>query len=222
MLVFGSDTHDRPVALTWRTHEAPAPVASYRADGAENRVAGTAGLIPWAIHVLDAIIYDPSREALLMLASTNHSPMRQRRPEARKDVIWRYDLAPRSWRFEDSTDAPPAHFLSAAAYDSGRDTIVVYGQGVWKLGPDRRRWAKVDEGRHHGWGFVMAYDSRNRALAVFGDRPRPSRRVWVYAPGSSRGVPGLRPIPRHVRPGRGRVRAGPARYRGRRKRHLHL
>jgi len=31
--------------------------------------------MPWAMHVLDTIIYDPSRDALLILASTNHSPM---------------------------------------------------------------------------------------------------------------------------------------------------
>ena len=203
VLVFGSDTHDRPVentdnavhefdpvALTWRTHDAPAPVASYRADGAGNRVAGTATRMPWAMHVMDAIVYDPARDALLILASTNHSPMRARRPEATNDVMWRYDLAARSWRFEDSTGGPPPHFLSAAAHDSDRDTIVVYGRGVWELGPDRRRWTKVDGERHHRWGFAMAYDSRNRRLAVFGDRPRPTRRVWVYAPGATPGAPG--------------------------------
>lgn len=45
-------------------------------------------------------------------------------------MIWRYDLAARSWRFEDSTDALPAYFVSVSAYNSGRDTIVVYGQSV--------------------------------------------------------------------------------------------
>jgi hypothetical protein len=80
---------------------------------------------------------------------------------------------------------------AGAAYDSFRDVIVAYkGGGVWELGPDREEWVQAAKESHHGLHFNMDYESKNRALVVFGDY-HGTHVVWSYHPGDMAGAKGV-------------------------------
>ena len=201
LLLFGSDTHGSnwdnavhefdPVLERWITHYPPAPWETYRADKAGRAIAGTARLLPWAMHTFDNVLYDPKWDALVVTALPAHNPVRQRIPEARIHPTWVYHLETRTWRiFENNGRVSPVFFAAASAYDAHRDVIVAYGKnGVWEIGPERDQWKQATPERHHEIHFTMAYDTKHRKLAVFGDYHR-TNAVWVYTPGPVAGTRG--------------------------------
>lgn len=206
LLLFGSNSHGDdwdnsvhefdPATRQWTTHYPPAHPSSYRGDERGYRVAGPADQPqPWAMHTYDAVIYDPSLDALVVASVTAHTTLPQPIPEAKRDPLWIYDLTERRWRiFDGKGDPVPVVFASAAAYDAGRDTLVVYGGngsgivGLFELGPDRQQWHQVAPA-HHEIHFNMEYDSRRGTLAVFGNYGN-TNTVWTYRPHPTPGKAG--------------------------------
>lgn len=198
LLLFGSNSHGAdwdntvhefdPATKQWSTHYRPADPATYRADDAGNRIAGPPDrLLPWAMHTYDSVLYDPRLDALVVTSVSSHTAPKQAVPGGKHDPVWIYDLSKHEWRiFEGDGRRAPAVFASASAYDSRRDTLMVYGghgsrpSGMFELGPDRKKWHRVADTRHE-IHFNMDYDSTTGTLAVFGDYGN-SNTVWVYTP----------------------------------------
>jgi hypothetical protein len=200
LLIFGSDTHGEnwdnsvhefdPVSLEWTTHYPPARSDSYRVNKQGHPIAGDERLLPWAMHSFDNVVYDPNLDALIVTALPEHNPVAKNVPGKKSHPTWIYELGPRRWRALDNDGKPPPQFFAAAsAYDKARDVIVAYKYGIWELGLDRRRWRQATKEKHHGIHFNMAYDSKHRKLAVFGDH-RNTNAVWIYTPGEQAGDEG--------------------------------
>lgn len=200
ILVFGSDTHNEdwdnvvhefdPAQKHWASHYLPAPSSSYHADAMGRAVAGEQGDYPWAMHTYDAIIYDPTQDALVVTAIPLHNPIRQNIKEATIHPTWLYDLEARNWDIFDNQGNPsPTFFGGATAYDDARDVIVAYSGNVWELGPERSEWLKTSGGAGHQIHHTMGYDSWRKKVFVFGNH-KPSSEVWSYTPGSSAGSAG--------------------------------
>ena len=200
ILVFGSDTHGLdwdntvrefdPRTRQWTTHYPEAPPSSYRADPQGRAIAGTDRLLPWAMHVYDNIVYDPSLDALVVTALPQHNPIRRDIREATEHPTWIYSLAERQWHIlENSNEPSPVFFAAGSAYDPDRDVVAAYRSGMWELGPERDRWLRATGERHHNLHYTVEYDRRHRVFAVFGDRGL-TNDVWIYAPGPTAGSEG--------------------------------
>jgi len=201
LFVFGSDTHGEnwdnsvhefdPLILQWSEHDRPARRASYRADAQGHPVSGGEQPRPWAMHTYDNVVYDPTLDAIFVMAGPEHNPAGKTVRGIKRNPTWIYELGPRQWRMlDDPTKPVPFGFAGASAYDSGRDVIVTYSKkGLWELGPDREHWYQATPESHHEMHHNMEYDSRHKKLAVFGDY-RGSNAVWVYSPGETAGMKG--------------------------------
>ncbi|PWG61459.1 kelch repeat-containing protein [Sediminicurvatus halobius] len=199
LLLFGSDTHGRdwdntvhrfdPATRRWQRSHPPADPDSYRADGSERAVAGPRGDQPWAMHTYDGVLYDALADALFVASHPLHNPRRQEVSAELAPFAWRHGLETGEWR---ALPAPTSLFLSASAYDERRETIVVYSNGIWELGPERSQWLQASAESHHNMHHTMAYDSRSGSLAVFGDQrsERAREGVWLYHPGTLPGDAG--------------------------------
>ncbi|HEB77573.1 MAG TPA: hypothetical protein ENI90_03480 [Methylothermaceae bacterium] len=197
--VFGSDTHNENwdnsvhefdlTTLRWRTHYAPAAKSSYRADAAGRAVAGDDGVYPWAMHVFDNLVFDPRLDAVIVTARPEHNyEAHQIAPEARIHPTWIYHLGTRTWSILANDGKPyPRNFAGATAYDSFRDTIVLYKHGIYELGPNRRHWRLATKASHHNIHYNLVYDRIHRVFAVFGGK---TDAVWLYWPDILPGRPG--------------------------------
>ncbi len=202
LLIFGSDTHgsdwDDSIhrfdlrRRQWITDYPPSSPESYRVNQQGIAIAGPQGAYPWAMHTFDTIVYDPSLDALLVMATPLHNPKRKQvKGLARYQPTWIYDLKSHTWHTLANGGMPtPSFFAGAAAYDSHRDVIVAYKFGVWELGPDRMQWEKVNSERHHGLHSNMVYDSKRHKLAVFGGTKEKDNAIWFYTPGQRAGEKG--------------------------------
>lgn len=203
LLIFGSDTHGMdwdnevhefdPVAERWTTHYERAGKETYRADEGGNAIAGKDRVLPWAMHTFNNVLYDPSLDALVVTAEPKHNPIRKTVPGVKKHPTWIYDLKTRVWRiFENKGKPSPNFFAAGSVYDPDRDVIVAEkkgGGGIWEIGPERDEWKKVTPKSYHEIHFTMAYDTKHRKIAVFGDYKR-TNEVWVYTPGTRAGTKG--------------------------------
>jgi hypothetical protein len=201
LLIFGSDTHGidwdneihefDPVTERWTTHYKRSGKETYRADKAGNAIAGTDRTLPWAMHTFNNVIYDPELDAVVVTGVPQHNPMFGKVQNVKMHPTWLYDLKTRAWRiFYNSGKESPHFFASASVYDPDRRVIVAYKkEGVWEIGPERKEWKKATAESHHEIHFMMAYDTRHRKIAVFGDY-QPSNDVWIYTPGSRPGDEG--------------------------------
>jgi hypothetical protein len=206
LLLFGSNTHGEnwdnsvhefdPATKEWSTHYPEAARATYRADADGNRIAGPPDrLLPWAMHSYDNVLYDPKLDALVVTAMDWHNPIANELPTATVNPTWVYDLSTHVWRPLGNTPASRLTvFGGASAYDSGRDTLLAYGDNgatlaMFELGPARDKWVEVAPAKHQ-IHFNMDYDDRRGVMAVFGDWGDSSK-VWIYRPGKAPGKMGL-------------------------------
>jgi hypothetical protein len=204
LLLFGSNTHGEnwdnsvhefdPATKRWTTHYAPAAPGTYRAGEGGLRIAGPDDHpLPWAMHTYDAVLYDPSLDALVVPAQDPHNPIAGKVPDATVNPTWVYDLETQEWRpLGEGRQSRLAVFAGAAAYDSDRDTLVVYGgngspvSGMFELGPDRKQWKQVGSPQHE-IHFNMEYDPHRKLLAVFGDYADNKRTIWLFRPNPTPG-----------------------------------
>jgi len=202
LLLFGSDTHGLdwdnrihifdPDARAWHSPYAASSPETYRLDEEGRAIAGEDELRPWAMHTYDTVVYDPGRDALVVLARPDHNPkMKEFRGRARH-LSWRYDLESGTWDTLDTNASghTPRFFAASAGYDSQRDTLVVYGGGLWEMGPARDGWQLASPESHHDIHHSLEYDSVRGLFAVFGEH-RKTNKVWLYQPGPRAGDPGV-------------------------------
>lgn len=217
VLLFGSDSHlrnfDNRVLelrlndLSWNRPYAGSPRFAQRTDARGRRIAGIDQLLPWPMHIYDAMVYDTSNDEMLVFSGAKHSFIAT--PGDQSDPVWAYSPILESWRIVETIEGEDPNFFAAGAvFDSVRDTIVAYGStadvtpfiplgsefeivrtGVWELGPDRKTWVLASPGVHH-WGWFNAeYDKSNRAMIVVGGNKNDSA-IWQYETGRQFGAEG--------------------------------
>lgn len=201
VFVFGSGFEGRvwdnavhefdPTILQWSNHEPPARRPSYRTDDKGHPVSGQDGPQPWAMQVYGGLTYDPSLDALVIVATPDGNPALRRLNGEPRHPVWLYELASRRWRAMDvPSDPPVVSSGGAVAYDPQRDTLVVYNEaGIWEMGPDRKQWVLASRESHHRSHHKLVYDSRQNVFAVFGGRDGKNE-VWTYRPGAEAGQAG--------------------------------
>ncbi len=184
--VFGSDTHDEdwdnrlheflPNQRKWIHHGENSAKSEYRSDENNLRVAGQQLIKPWAMHTYDGVAYDRVSDSLWVIAAPDHNPMVKSIKQA-KNPIWRYDLSNHKWQaIAVENTALKNMFGSAAAYDHHRQALMFCNQGLVQLNSDDysvNNIAKSPNCLHRS----LAYDSRNKALYIFGAYKR-SQHVW--------------------------------------------
>lgn len=201
LLLFGSNTHGLdwdnevhvfdPDARRWHSPYPASSPDSYRLDEQDRAIAGEDELRPWAMHTYDTVVYDAGRDALVVLARPDHNPKTKEFRGRARHLSWRYDLESGTWDTLDTNEPgrTPRFFAMAAAYDGQRDTLVVYGGGLWEMGPARDGWQLASRESHHRMHHTLEYDSVRGLFAVFGDY-RKTNKVWIYRPGPRAGDPG--------------------------------
>ncbi len=214
LVLFGSDTHGRswlnaprffdPVAGEWSRPYPDDPRASYTVTADGVPVAGARGEHPWTMHTFGAVVYDPGRDEMVVACHPGHmvpgrftNAVKDLWPRIRRHPTWTYRLGTGDWA------ALPCEAVSffpfAAAYDSDRKRIIGYrSDGIHELGGEPRTWRKVAGPGLLGYHNNCVYDSKHRALVVFGTN-RDSNDVVVYRPAGKehRRMPtrGARPPP---------------------------
>ncbi len=93
LLVFGSDTHGEdwdnivhefiPKKRDWVHHGVNAPSSSYSVNSEGYLVAGYKDWMPFAMHTYDGVSYDSHRDALVVVASADHTPIDKNLPKPR-------------------------------------------------------------------------------------------------------------------------------------------
>jgi hypothetical protein len=194
LLIFGSDSHgenwDNSVhefsllTLEWNTHYPASAKETYRANESGAAVAGDKGEYPWAMHSYDSIAYAPEIDALVLSASTDHTPPpTESAKNARANPTWIYHLEARQWEILPQIDAP-SFFAAGSAYDSGTHSIWAYKKGqLWRFDLLQKKWIKT-AGRHSidvEIHYTLATDAMRHQLLIFGNY-NGSNAIWTYTP----------------------------------------
>jgi hypothetical protein len=216
LVLLGSDTHgfDWDMAVyrfdlqdqQWLRSGAAEPAYTYRIDGFHRRVAGSASLGPWAMHVYDQLLIDPKRDALWLMSAPLHSSVSIVGPLL--DAPWTFDLSQATWHMQPCQGMPPVFFSAIAVYDASRDTLLASGSlqtavpsigigeeetlkpgRVWELGPSRKHWQPVGGISPHGRNVSGVFDKSTGALLIF--ERRRQFLVHRYVPASMAGSDGV-------------------------------
>jgi len=197
LILFGSDTHGRnwmnsprsfdPVTATWSRAYPDDARETYRVDANGLPVAGARGDHPWAMHTFGGVLYDSARDEMVVVTHPGHmvpgrftNAVRALWKKIKRHPTWTYRLAQGRW-------APLAckavsFFPYAAAFDTDRNVVIGYRpDGVYELAGKPRAWKKVTGPGLFGWHNHCAYDSKHKALVVFGTNQLSSD-VVVYRP----------------------------------------
>ncbi len=219
IVLFGSDEHgedwtNAPLYfdVAQRRWTRPYPdddPATYGVDRFGNAAAGANRDHPWAMHTYGTVTYHEADDAIVISIYPEHmqpgrftNALAQVWPSVRRHPTWALDLATDAWR---PLAVPPVHFFPyATAYDSERRIVMGYkADGVFELRPRPIGWTKVAEPGLLGYHNAAVFDSRRRALVVFGSH-QGANDIVVYDPATKRHdrmpTPGLRPPKAQYRP----------------------
>ena len=212
LVLFGSEEHgidwtNSPlifdlVTLQWQRLYPDDDVSTYRVNGDGLAVAGPDGSHPWAMHTFGAVTYDPAADRVVVASFPGHmkpgrftNAMAELWPEVQRHPTWLFDPGSGTWTA--LAGEPVCFFPYSTTYDSTRGLILGYrDDGVYELSLARQEWRHVAWPGLLSWGSNAVYDSRHRALVVFGSHDR-GNEVVAYWPASRRHqvmpTPGLRP-----------------------------
>ncbi len=184
IVLFGSNTHGKDwtnsplifdvAAMKWSRLYPNDEQATYKADARGLAVAGANGDHPWATHTFGTVIYDSGRDEMVVCCYPGHMvPGRFSNALAgvwgtvKVHPTWTFSFAENKWV---PLACKPVHFFpNAAAWDSDRKVVVGYGgSGLWELGGEPREWKKIPGSPLCGWHNNAVYDSKNKAVLVFG------------------------------------------------------
>jgi hypothetical protein len=229
LVLFGSDTHSKdwinsplifnPVTKQWRQVYPEDSVQTYAVTSEGIPLAGVNGDHPWTTHTFGCVVYDPARDEMVIVCWPGHM-----RPDKwgqatqhlwgkiKKHPNWTFSLADEKWT---PLACKEAHFFPhCAAMDTDRNVVIGYQGGcVAELGGEPRSWNTVSTASFFGWHDNCAYDSKNKALVVFGSNENKND-VVVYVPATGEHkmmpTPGARPprdqhCPMEFVPGIGRT-----------------
>ncbi len=199
LLIFGSDTHGQdwdnavhefsPALRRWETHQPAADPKTYRVDADGRPVAGRDAVQPWAMHTYDAIEVHPGLDALVVMSTTEHTPVPPGLARQSRQPTWLYDLSTRRWRpFGNNGKPAPSFFGGSSAYDDRRQALIAYRGAIWELDAAAGEWRRAAAG-HHQLHHTMVWAPGRGAAYVFGDY-QPTTAVWSYRPGALIGAPG--------------------------------
>lgn len=184
LILFGSDSHGRDfsnspfffdtASLNWARAYSDDPRETYQVTAEGLPVAGVEGKHPWAMHTFGSVVYDSQRDEMVVPIFDDHlvpgrftSVFKELWPKIKRKPTWIYDLRRGEW-----TTLPGegvSCFPYCAAYDSDRGIVVaIRPEGVHELAGEPRQWKRVTRHGHFGWHTNCAYDSKNRAVVVFG------------------------------------------------------
>ena len=217
LVLFGSNTHGRdwtnspllfdPVECTWTRLYPDDPKATYSVNADGLPVAGEKGNHPWAMHTFGTVVYDPERDEMVVCCYDAHmapgrftDALKEVWGKVKRHPTWTFCFEKREWR---ALACEAAHFFPyAAVYDSDRRVVVgCRPDGIYELGGGPRTWKQAGRGGSRtaptlGWHTNAAYDSKNKAVVVFGSN-EDSNDVAVYRPGTGEyrkmPTPGVRP-----------------------------
>jgi hypothetical protein len=197
VILFGSNTHGKdwknspfffdPVENEWTQAYPDDPFETYAVNEEGIPVAGKDGDRPWAMHTFGAVEYDPQRDEMIVSIFDDHmKPGRftnvtaELWPKIKKRPTWVFQRGENKW-----TPLPcegVSFFPCCTTFDTDRGVVVGYGlNGIWELGGEPRRWTKTVEKPLVGWHNNAAYDSRHKAIIVFGTHQN-GNDVIVYRP----------------------------------------
>lgn len=211
-VLFGSNTHGRDwtntplifdvVAGEWISLYPSDARETYTTNAAGLPVAGPNGDHPWATHTFGTLNYDPDRDEMVVACWDVHmtpgrftDALKHVWGQVKRHPTWTFRFADNKWVPLDC--AAVNYFPHCTAWDSDRKVVVGYGgAGIWELGGEPRAWKKIVGGTLMGWHDNAVYDSRNKAVVVFGSNEN-SNDIVVYRPASGEHrkmpTPGERP-----------------------------
>ncbi len=197
LILFGSDSHGKDFSncprffdtatLQWSRAYPDDPLESYRVTAEGLAVAGAKQDHPWAMHTFGCVVYDPGRDEVIVPIFDDHlvpgrftNAFKDLWPKIKRKPTWVYRPGTGVW------EALPGDGVSCfpycAAFDTDRGVVVaVRPDGIHELGGEPRRWSRVTKQGHFGWHTNCAYDSRNKAVVVFGSNENRDE-VAVYFP----------------------------------------
>jgi hypothetical protein len=212
LILFGSDTHGRswlnaprffdPVAARWSRAYPDDKLETYKVNAAGIPVAGPDGAHPWTMHTFGAVIYDPTRDEMVVCCHPGHmvpgrftNVVRHLWGRIKRHPTWTYSPAGGRW-----TPLPcraVSFFPFAAALDTDRNVIIGYrSEGIHELGGGPRTWKRITGPGLFTWHNNCVYDAKHKALVVFGTSGD-SNDVVVYRPATGEHrkmpTPGVRP-----------------------------
>jgi hypothetical protein len=191
-------------SLTWSRLYSDDKLSTYRVNSEGIPVAGVDGDHPWAMHTYGALSYDSAQDALVVSSYPAHlkpggftDALKDIWSQIRRHPTWKLNLATGKW---EALSGQAEHFFPyATAYDSNRGVIIGYKKsGLFELQLRSGAWHQIERKGLLGWHNNAVYDSRRRALLVFGSNKQ-SNDVVIYEPKTRRHrrmqTPGQRPPP---------------------------
>ncbi len=184
LVLFGSDSHGRdftnsplffsPVELKWSRAYDDDPRNTYDVTKDGLAIAGKNGDHPWATHTFGSVVYDASRDEMIVPIFDDHlvpgrftDVFKDLWPMIRRKPTWVYRMGKGEWA------ALPGNgvncFPYCAVYDSDRKAVVaVRPDGIHELAGETREWKRITKSGHFGWHTNCTYDSKQKAVVVFG------------------------------------------------------
>ncbi len=215
LILFGSDTHGRdwtnsPLCFDlkkrrWVRLYPNDPAETYTVTGQGIPVAGSRGDHPWAMHTFGAVVYDPVRQEMIVASAPRHMVpgrfthvMKKLWPQVKRFPTWVLDCKTDRWRWLPCK--PVDFFPHSAAFDTDRGVVLGFrSSGIFQLAGRPRQWQQLSRRVFlRGWHNNCVYDSRHKALVVFGhNKNRNDVEVFYPATGRHRlmPTPGVRPAP---------------------------
>lgn len=212
LILFGSDSHGRDftnsplrfstIDLKWSRDYDDDPREAYTVTDEGLPVAGPNRDHPWATHTFGSVVYDESRDEMIVPIFDDHlvpgrftDAFAQLWPLIKRKPTWTYSLATAKWSPLPGDGV--SCFPYCATYDSDRQVIVaVRPDGIHELAGEPRVWKRATRHGFFGWHTNCAYDRRSRAVVVFGSNEN-SDEIAAYFPQSGeyrkQPTPGRRP-----------------------------
>ncbi len=198
LILFGSNTHGRDwtnsplvfdvASRRWSRVYPNDERATYAVTSAGISVAGENGEHPWAMHTFGTVMYDPSRDELIVACAPKHmvpgrftNSVKELWPRIKKFPTWTFNLKTNRWQ------ALPCEavdfFPHSAAFDTDQNVVLGYrADGIYELSGEPRIWKRLTKKVFlGGWHSNCVYDSKNKSLVVFGTNTN-SNDVEVFTP----------------------------------------
>ncbi len=212
IIIFGSDTHGQNwsnsplffdvAKLEWSRLYPDDDPGTYRVNPEGIPVAGLRGNHPWAMHTFGSVDYDPVRDTLIVSSYPRHmepgrftDALAGMWSQVRGHPTWQLDLATGEWQ---TLPGKAEHFFPyATANDPERGVVIGYKtSGIFELHLRSGSWRRIEGRGLLGWHNNAVYDTRYRALVVFGSNEN-SNDVVIYRPATKEHrkmpTPGERP-----------------------------
>jgi hypothetical protein len=202
LILFGSNTHGRDwtnsplffdvVKRRWSRAYTNDERVTYTVDRNGIPVAGANVDHPWAMHTFGAVMYDPSRDEMIVACSQRHmvpgrftDSVKNLWPQIKKFPTWTFDLKKQQWR--PLPCMPVDFFPHSAAFDADRNVVLGYRpDGIYELSGEPRTWKRLTKKVFlGGWHSNCVFDAKHKALVVFGTNTN-SNDIEVFFPATGK------------------------------------